>query len=1010
MKFLELAALFIFLSAIPAYSSPIQPSQSTIMNRDDNLFNITGGERAGENLFHSFQEFNLDSRQIANFLSSPDIHNIFARIVGSNPSFIDGLIQVTGSNSNFYLMNPAGLIFGSNASLNVPGDFFATTATSIGFNEGNFNAFGTNDYANLTGNPLTFKFDVNNPASIVNAGNLSVDTGRDLGLVGGSVINTGMLSAPGGNITIAAVPGTSRVKISQPGAILTLEPDVPTSENGDLLSFTPLDLPALLVGAGLPDDMAQNPGTAFASGEIITRNEAREHTGGNIAILGSRVLLHDALIDASGSSGGGNIFIGGDYQGKGDLLRASQTVISAGTRIHTDAIADGNGGTAIVWSNNLTEFEGYISARGGASSGDGGFIEVSGKQQLFFNGLTDTSAVFGLNGTLLLDPQDITIGAISPADFFGITGDTYDASPLPLFFLVIETGNIIVQADRHIVVNTPTPLNLTNAASVTFIADADGDGIGGFFAANDILANGNIAIAAATIDIQSLTSEAQLNLTTTGGDILFENTIARGETTLTSAGNIRGQVIFTRGGNATLTGRDIQIRDIRTSAAGLDGGGVEIAANNVEVGTISTNGTGLGLNGGDVEILAHEDVAIGDIETFGHNAGDLWIEALGGEVNILNRFLAPGVASGGDARVNARRIGTASLTVTATGINGRAGRIFFQADEIETSTIIGTAPFGLGSHVEMLAANSIQTGEIYTDGQVPGFALLQSDRIQTESIWGNADLTGDRIHIDGVLDGANLRLHAQSFLAIAGQQDYHIQNNTLISQSASIIARGNLDIIGPDFFIGDGSGGAISESGTSAPILSLTPSGTFEVFDTDLLDTTTRGLIAGTLNYTNIGTASPTPAIPTTTVPTPIATVGSAANTAQQLANIAGETLTISNTSDAMVIAIGDASLYLSLSSLITKQSQDIAPQLATNDQQLVTEGTQPNIAAIENQLILEFERYFERELPIEREFNLDNLKKALEGIAAKTGRNSAILYAITSDRAFLIWSANQHK
>ena len=120
------------------------------------IINIEGGTTsdAGKNLFHSFTQFGLSENQIANFLSNPNILNILVRINGGNPSIINGKIQVSGGNSNLFLMNPSGIIFGNNASLNVPRSFTATTATGIGFgNNGSFlfNAVGNPNYQSLTG-------------------------------------------------------------------------------------------------------------------------------------------------------------------------------------------------------------------------------------------------------------------------------------------------------------------------------------------------------------------------------------------------------------------------------------------------------------------------------------------------------------------------------------------------------------------------------------------------------------------------------------------------------------------------------------------------------------------------------------------------------------------------------------------------------------------------------------------------------------------------------------------
>ncbi|MGK7956987.1 MAG: filamentous hemagglutinin N-terminal domain-containing protein, partial [Crocosphaera sp.] len=187
---LHLYPLMAFVSllgtvAIPAHSQPIIPATDgtgTTVNQNGNQFKIQGGTPSnnGKNLFHSFSQFNVESNQTANFLTTPDIRNILGRVTGGNASTINGLIQVVGGNSNLFLMNPAGIIFGPNASLNVPASFSVTTATGIGFNGNNFwfKAMGTNDYSNLVGNPSGYHFDVSNPGAIVNEGNLSLNPGN----------------------------------------------------------------------------------------------------------------------------------------------------------------------------------------------------------------------------------------------------------------------------------------------------------------------------------------------------------------------------------------------------------------------------------------------------------------------------------------------------------------------------------------------------------------------------------------------------------------------------------------------------------------------------------------------------------------------------------------------------------------------------------------------------------------------------------------------------------------
>ncbi|HEY9708479.1 MAG TPA: filamentous hemagglutinin N-terminal domain-containing protein, partial [Oculatellaceae cyanobacterium] len=175
-----------------------EAGSNTNVNLNGNTFDITGGQTSGtgtnQNLFHSFQQFGLNQNQIANFLANPNIRNILGRVVGGDASIINGLIQVTvqggTGNPNLFLMNPAGIVFGANARLNVPASFTATTATGIGFGNGWFNATGNNDYASLVGNPSQFAFATAQPGAIVNAGILDVPQGN-LTLLGGTVVNTG---------------------------------------------------------------------------------------------------------------------------------------------------------------------------------------------------------------------------------------------------------------------------------------------------------------------------------------------------------------------------------------------------------------------------------------------------------------------------------------------------------------------------------------------------------------------------------------------------------------------------------------------------------------------------------------------------------------------------------------------------------------------------------------------------------------------------------------------------
>ena len=334
---------------------------------------------------------------------------------------------MTGGESNLFLMNPSGIIFGADAQLNLPASFMATTATGIGFDGVWFNASGSNDYLNLSGNPTHLDFGSTQAGVIVNIADLAVATGESLSLVGGSVLNQGSLTAPGGNITIAAVPGTNRVQLSQEGSLLRLEFPITRDETGELLPVRSFDLHQLLTTGQLADQglvamgdayvrivdpitgLPIVPGMAIVSGSVDVSNIAPGAVGGEALVLGDKVGLLNGTIDASGDAGGGLVRIGGDFQGQGSLPNARVTVVDQNSSIFVDALSAGDGGRAIVWADDLTQFGGSLSATGGARGGDGGFAEISGKDSLVYRGSVDLSAAQGLNGTVLFDPKNIII-------------------------------------------------------------------------------------------------------------------------------------------------------------------------------------------------------------------------------------------------------------------------------------------------------------------------------------------------------------------------------------------------------------------------------------------------------------------------------------------------------------------------------------------------------------------------------------------------------------------------
>ncbi|MBD2137995.1 CHAT domain-containing protein [Anabaena sp. FACHB-1237] len=543
-------SIFANISPTVAQITPAQDPTGTIVNPHGDRLDIQGGTKSGDgvNLFHSFEKFNLNSDQVANFLSNPQIRNILGRIVGGDPSYINGLIQVTGGNSNLFLMNPSGFVFGSNATLNLPGSFTATTANSIGFGNSWFNASGNNNYNNLLGDPNAFAFTMANPGAIINSGDLGVFSGNNINLLGGTIINTGTISTPGGNITLTAVPGQNVVRMSTPGNLLSIDvkPIVPNSNLPNEWVIPVQDLPYLLtnthpslnVGVKNTNDgniqltnsninLPKEAGTNIVSGKVDVSGQQ----GGKVGIFGNKVVVIGANIDASGNNGGGTVLIGGDFQGKGTLPNSKITVVDENSTIKVDSKNIGNGGKAIVWADNTTRFNGKISGQGGVNGGNGAFAEVSGKESLIFQGNVNLLAAQGTRGTLLLDPKNIIIANggqnnIGNNDNLFSDQQNIDVTFKPSAVVnALDSANLILQANTDITVTDAIDSSgNTNAGNLTLQAGRS------ILINNDIKLKGSLSATAndsGSKNGQRDSGNATINLATgktidTSGNITLE--------------------------------------------------------------------------------------------------------------------------------------------------------------------------------------------------------------------------------------------------------------------------------------------------------------------------------------------------------------------------------------------------------------------------------------------------------------------------------------------------------
>jgi filamentous hemagglutinin family protein len=740
-------------SGVSAQSiTPAADGTGTIVTPKGNQLDISGGKLSGdgENLFQSFDRFGLSQGQVANFLSNSAIRNILGRVVGGDVSVINGLIQVSGGSSNLFLINPAGILFNSNASLNVPAAFTATTANGIGFTTGGwFNSVGSNDYVALIGNPNQFTFLTG--GTIVNLGNLAVQTGQSLTFLGGTVVNTGTLTAPEGQITIAAVPQSNLVRLTQQGSLLSLEfqpiasatlPQLLTGDraiNATGVTTYP-DGTIQLTGSGLR--IPGNSGTAIASGTLNVTGR----TGGTVNILGDRVALIAANLNASGTKGGGVVRIGGDYQGKGTVPNASETWVDRNSTIRADGIDQGNGGKIIAWANQTANLDGIFTARGGAVSGDGGSIETSGRQILNLTSTPDASAVNGKSGTWLIDPANITI--TSPFGDMPLGPNQIDVATI--------NANLNAGTSVAIITNTPgtDPGDITLNSPVSKTAGTD--------ATLRLEATRNIIL-----DSSITSTSNRLNLILNGdSDISGNGRIAINQSISTAGGNITVngssslplsaieafQPIDSGGGDITFTGtstldqadHSIFIRNSISS----QGGNITFTATNSRVtATTGSNGTGIrnlapiDSGGGNITFTAINLYEQGIVvqAPISSGGGDITLDA------SLGRF--PGAILAGIELRGA---------VTSQGgnviLNGTSERVAGVANSAPIDsgggniTINGTSNETDGIGISLLSPINSTGGTINLTGAgSTGIATLADDTGSINSAAGDIILTADRL-------------------------------------------------------------------------------------------------------------------------------------------------------------------------------------------------------------------------------------------------------------------------
>lgn len=648
--------------------TPAQDGTGTVITTQGNKINISGGSLSGDgtNLFQSFAKFGLTANQTANFLSSPSIQNILGIVKGGNASVINGLITITGGNSNLYLVNPSGIIFGPKASLNLPAAFTATTANRIGFGDYWLSTNSSNNYTSLTGTPSSFAFDTNIGGAIVNQGNLVVTAGNNLTLLAGTVASTGELTAPGGNVTVSTVPGTSLLRFTIPGDPLSLEIQ-PLNSSVSSNNSSTNSLATILTGG--------HGGNATQL--IVNQNGEVELTGSGLLVqngdlvvnkitAGSATLAanHDLILPASQISTTGNLnLLANNTVQALDNIKTALTVKSGGNLDifgnqgidilalnHVDQTSFISGGNLTLVSNGKISLDSHFQSGGNFSilnsqGGAGNFISlydpiISSNSDVTFGDYTGPSLEVESKGSIT--GGDITItGADTTLCPNGCTpgSDTYILSTEPSVILRAGLSQLANSANIPI---TTSGTSFTTSGATSSAANITVGNI----STND---NGDSSSSGRVI-LQSLTGNVQTNNIDTS--LTETDSASSGSVDIQAFGSINTGSI-----NTSLN---------TYSSSPVVGGGITLnAGSSIITGDLSTSSSGyVSSTSGSVSLTAVSDITTGIIDT---SSGSTTSNATGGAVSLITTQAAgskinfnsidtsasaPGVASGGNVTIS----------------------------------------------------------------------------------------------------------------------------------------------------------------------------------------------------------------------------------------------------------------------------------------------------------------------------------------------------------------------
>jgi filamentous hemagglutinin family protein len=837
-------------------------------------YDITGGTRpaGGVNLFHSFGDFNVPNNNIANLLNETALPttNILSRVTGGNPSNIFGTIQTTSfGGANLYLINPAGVVFGPTASLNVGGSFNASTADYLKMTD------GAKFYANpsqptvlsiapvaafgfLSGNPAPIALQGGIVDSVGNKTTLNVSRGQTLSLVGGDITMAGPLNlvAASGQISVASVASageiTSNLRVgnfAELGTIKIVNSELDVSGNS-----------RLIVGAGTSGTVVMRGGHLVMDRANIVAKNASDLAGAPLTV--------DIQVSR-------RVEIGGEFEGieagtigkgrAGDVsIKAATVEIAKGTFIGTESSGDGRAGNIFIEATD-------------------NFLYGRESQSLFNTMITTSNQGSGEAGTILINTPDLVI-----SNFAQINSNTVGTGPggsIELNVgkqLTITSGGSINSAtnDQRLgaggPVTSPTPAGAGGTISITSpLVVIDQGGLntateGSGRAGNIRLNIGELRADTSIIRSSSLTSDAG-----SAGQIAIRGLTGSGSAA--TSVNLNNSIISTTiaGGSRTtepasieITAQSVNLANGAQIAADTSGGA---PAGNItlNLGTLmagagsaitSSSSTSSASTAGDAGRITVQgpagrgsaatyatldDSAISTTIAGGNTANTpATISISSNDVNLTNAALiqadTQGAASAGNIHITARTLDVNNLAAitSLTAGEGNAGTINIKAQE--SLTITGAIAISPDQVFRSTIASSALPGTSGDAGKVtieaPAVTIADGATVTTTTFssgpGGDATLLVDTLTVSngGSISsgtfgssghGGSISIRANEAVSIDGQDQQGNKSNIAVASLSGSGDAGTLTLNSKALTLDGGSISALTTGDGKAGAIDL---------------------------------------------------------------------------------------------------------------------------------------------------------------------------------------------